>query len=210
MSPESTELAYSIRYMHHNDIPAVVRIDSASFPMPWSTRTYEFEVGESDHTHMIVVERTQVPPPNGAFERWWRGVSGIAPRQRTIVAYGGLWHFGGRTHISTIASHPKWRGQGFGELAFVAMLRRSIRLAARSVRLEVRVSNSRAQALYKKYGFAQTGLKRAYYHDNDEDAYDMVLDLNNAAATRFIETRYRDYLKQLRLRDTYTTGGPFA
>jgi ribosomal-protein-alanine N-acetyltransferase len=34
----------------------------------------------------------------------------------------------------------------------------------------VRPSNLAALALYHKYGFAQTGRRRAYYEDNGEDA----------------------------------------
>lgn len=36
--------------------------------------------------------------------------------------------------------------------------------------LEVRVSNFPAIAFYKKYGFTQVGVRKAYYEDNKEDA----------------------------------------
>lgn len=39
-----------------------------------------------------------------------------------------------------------------------------------SVFLEVRASNAAARALYAKYGFAVTGLRRNYYQYPDEDA----------------------------------------
>jgi ribosomal-protein-alanine N-acetyltransferase len=39
-----------------------------------------------------------------------------------------------------------------------------------SVFLEVRASNAAARALYAKYGFAATGLRRNYYQYPDEDA----------------------------------------
>jgi ribosomal-protein-alanine N-acetyltransferase len=36
--------------------------------------------------------------------------------------------------------------------------------------LEVRQSNAAARALYAKHGFHETGRRRAYYRDPDEDA----------------------------------------
>ena len=36
--------------------------------------------------------------------------------------------------------------------------------------LEVRVSNEVAQALYRSFGFAPAGARKAYYADNGEDA----------------------------------------
>lgn len=192
--------------MRVNDIAAVTAIDRESFPMPWSSRSYTFEVTQSDHSHMVVLEGVSAVPPGNRLQAWWQRTTGRVPETRTILGYGGLWHFGGKSHISTIASHPKYRGQGYGELVFVAMLRRSVWLGVREVALEVRVSNFAAQALYNKYGFKQRGIKRGYYHDNDEDAFDMVLNLQDARVTRFIETHYRNRKQALKLQDTYTRG----
>jgi ribosomal-protein-alanine N-acetyltransferase len=44
------------------------------------------------------------------------------------------------------------------------------------VTLEVRVSNSVAQNLYRKYGFVITGTRPRYYRDNDEDAHIMTVE----------------------------------
>ena len=40
--------------------------------------------------------------------------------------------------------------------------------------LEVRVSNVRAQNLYKSLGFVAVGKRKRYYEDNNEDAFLMV------------------------------------
>jgi ribosomal-protein-alanine N-acetyltransferase len=40
--------------------------------------------------------------------------------------------------------------------------------------LEVRLSNLAAQALYRKYGFEIVSRQKAYYSDNNEDAYIMA------------------------------------
>ena len=43
-------------------------------------------------------------------------------------------------------------------------------MRAYRITLEVRVSNHTAQALYKKYGLENAGVRKRYYSDNGEDA----------------------------------------
>jgi ribosomal-protein-alanine N-acetyltransferase len=58
------------------------------------------------------------------------------------------------------------------------MLRHVIGLASEEachlITLEVRVSNDAAKMLYLSMGFAPVGIRRRYYHDNDEDALVMT------------------------------------
>jgi ribosomal-protein-alanine N-acetyltransferase len=76
-------------------------------------------------------------------------------------------------HITTIGVLPEYRGNGLGELLMVTLCTEAMRHGAEWVTLEVRVSNESAQALYRKYGFTQQGIRRRYYSDNGEDAYIM-------------------------------------
>jgi ribosomal-protein-alanine N-acetyltransferase len=197
-------VGYCVRYMRVADVPQVVEIDAQSFTLPWSAQTYSYEITESDHSHMVVLERVEPLLTSGALQTMWRRIIGARTTRRTLLAYGGLWDLGRSTHISTIASHPEHRGKGFGELALVAMLRRSIHLNARHVMLEVRISNANAQRLYQKYGFKQRRIKEKYYHDNNEDAYEMSLDLYDAMRTRNIEQQYRKFQQRFNLDDRYT------
>ena len=43
-------------------------------------------------------------------------------------------------------------------------------MGANQLTLEVRVSNLAAQAVYRRFGFAPAGVRKAYYVDNREDA----------------------------------------
>ena len=43
-------------------------------------------------------------------------------------------------------------------------------MGSRCLRLEVRVSNENARALYARMGFQQLGLRKNYYHNPKEDA----------------------------------------
>lgn len=181
-----------LRYMTIPDIPQVVAIDREAFTLSWSARSYAYEVSQSSYSYMLVVEDEQTTPVHG-LRRLLYGISRRPAQhvQRQMLAYGGLWNIMDEAHISTIASHPQWRGQGYGELALVAMLRRSLTLAAAYIVLEVRVSNHVAQNLYRKYGFEVVNTKTGYYQDDNEDAYDMRLDLLAPGVRDRIEGRYR-------------------
>ena len=65
---------------------------------------------------------------------------------------------------------PDYRSKGLGELLIVGLFERAMEVGARWVTLEVRVSNSAAQGLYRGFGFAPGGIRPGYYNDNGEDA----------------------------------------
>ncbi len=62
----------------------------------------------------------------------------------------------------------------------VSMIDISYSIGAKWVTLEVRVSNSTAQNLYRKYGFREAGQRHRYYSDNQEDALIMWTDEINS------------------------------
>jgi ribosomal-protein-alanine N-acetyltransferase len=72
--------------------------------------------------------------------------------------------------LLTIAVDEKFRRKGYAKKLIEEMLRRAHEKKARSIFLEVRVSNSGAQALYKSFGFLPAGIRKGYYKDNGEDA----------------------------------------
>jgi ribosomal-protein-alanine N-acetyltransferase len=176
--------------MRQADIPAVVAIDKASFDPPWPPRSYRHEVNESNVSYMAVLERLTEQPVTG-FKKLIQSLRGDGDTEQTrmITGYGGLWKIGEEAHVSTIASHPEFRGRSYGEMLLSGMIRRAIALDAEYVVLEVRVSNHVAQALYHKYNFEIVGTKKEYYRHDREDAYEMRLDLTPEAIAHF-NTQY--------------------
>jgi ribosomal-protein-alanine N-acetyltransferase len=70
------------------------------------------------------------------------------------------------------------------------MIDEAISRGANWLTLEVRVSNTQAQALYRKYGFTVHGTRKRYYSDNNEDALIMwSRALTDADVRAAIETR---------------------
>jgi ribosomal-protein-alanine N-acetyltransferase len=165
------QLPYVVQPMRWEDVPAVMVIERESFPLPWSSYTYRHELTENKNSHYIVI-RSRIPGLNG--QSWWRRM--LRPTSSPLVGYGGFWLIADEAHISTLAVAQKWRGLGIGELLLTAMIEQALGMKAIMVTLEVRVTNTVAQNLYRKYGFVITGTRLRYYRDNDEDAHIMTVE----------------------------------
>jgi [ribosomal protein S18]-alanine N-acetyltransferase len=194
--------------MQLTDVPQVITIDRLSFDPPWSARSYSYEVNESTYSHMIVLERSEDEKPASGLRRLVQNFSGAPSAEKSIVAYGGLWHIVDEAHISTIASHPEARGKGYGEIVLAGMVRRAITLRAAYIVLEVRVSNVTAQNLYKKYEFQIADLKPRYYHNNGEDAYDMRLTLTDVGLQMRMQQRFAELQAKHGFIDDYSASQP--
>ncbi|MCA9907409.1 MAG: ribosomal protein S18-alanine N-acetyltransferase [Anaerolineae bacterium] len=195
-------MALTLRYMRLADIPQVVAIDQITFVPPWSARSYAYEIAESTYSHMVVLEETEEQSTSKSFLRWL-----FAPPRgplSRIVGYGGLWLISDEAHISTIATHPEFRRRGWGELLLAGMVKKALLLKASYVVLEVRISNVTAQNLYHKYGFNTVDVKKGYYHNNGEDAYDMRLDLGDKAVTNHLDGLFAQLLSRNSYQDVFT------
>ena len=197
MATDIQEALFYADEMTLEDIPAVMFIEKTSFPVPWPEQAYRHEILENRNGYFIVIRLrqsgdavgpTQRPGSRNLLERL---VSRQArPSVQPIIGFAGLWMFVDEGHISTIASHRDWRGRGVGELLLVTLLREAQRRSDIFATLEVRVSNTVAQNLYRKYGFTEVGRRKRYYRDNDEDALIMTVE-------NFVEPEYRAQLDQL-------------
>jgi ribosomal-protein-alanine N-acetyltransferase len=81
-----------------------------------------------------------------------------------------MWLAFDEAHITTIGVDPEHRGSGLGELLLLCMYDEAMDRGVNWLTLEVRVTNTAAQSLYRKYGFTAHGTRKRYYSDNNEDA----------------------------------------
>ncbi len=79
--------------------------------------------------------------------------------------------------ILTIAVAPGRRRAGSGQALLSAAIATATRYGAKSMFLEVSLTNLAAQALYQRLGFTQVGRRRRYYPDGG-DALVMRRDLS--------------------------------
>jgi ribosomal-protein-alanine N-acetyltransferase len=145
------------RPMELRDIPNVHEIDCLSFSMPWSERSYLFELNENRNSVTWVAEcKTTV--------------------NTEIAGMIVIWAILDEAHVATIATRPDYRGLGIGRRLLARGLYEAYQRGARLAYLEVRRSNAAAQHLYTRFGFQVVGERPRYYQDNNEDALLMTLD----------------------------------
>jgi ribosomal-protein-alanine N-acetyltransferase len=149
--------AFTFRPMRLSDVERVHAIDVLSFSLPWSERSYRFELTENQHSTAWVAEAAQ---------------NGSRPE---VVGMIVIWVILDEAHVATVAAHPDFRGSGVGRRLLAHGLLAAHARGARLAYLEVRRSNRTAQALYEKFGFKVVGERPRYYKDNNEDALLMTL-----------------------------------
>ena len=66
-------------------------------------------------------------------------------------------------HLLNLTVAPEHQRRGHALAMLDELVRESLALDARRLWLEVRKSNERAQALYRRYGFRDIGVRRGYY-----------------------------------------------
>ena len=101
----------------------------------------------------------------------------VAEDNEVIVGYAGLLAAGSQGEVLTLAVAGRRWGQGTGSALLEALLAEAARRGCTEVFLEVRTDNVRAQLLYRRYGFAQIGIRRGYYQPSGTDALVMRREL---------------------------------
>ena len=133
------------------DIAAVLDIEQRSFSTPWPPEAFRQELTGNRLARYLVARAADA-----------------------VVGFAGLWLMVDEAHITTFAVHPDWRRQGIGRRLLDALVVQAADLGAARLTLEVRVSNTAAQALYQGHGFTVAGRRTGYYTDDGEDAFVMT------------------------------------
>jgi ribosomal-protein-alanine N-acetyltransferase len=155
------------------DLDELMPLEQASFALPWPRSVYRYELTQNPNGYYLAVH----PATH---------LAGLP----TLLAYGGFWRLDEEAHICTLATHPAFRRHGLGEWLLLHLLELGQSVGAERATLEVRASNLAAQRLYRRTGFEQTGIRRRYYSDNNEDALIMTTPpLKTAAMQRLLAQR---------------------
>ncbi|KIL50589.1 ribosomal protein S18-alanine N-acetyltransferase [Jeotgalibacillus soli] len=144
----------TFRWMTMDDIDAVMSVEEQSFSSPWKRVAFENELTINEFAKYLLLE--------------WEG---------EIVGYCGMWLIVDEAHITNVAILPNYRGKKLGEALMRQIMMIATASGAKSMTLEVRVSNLIAQSLYRKLGFHNGGIRKQYYSDNQEDALVMWVNL---------------------------------
>ncbi len=166
---------FLVEPMALDDIPQVRSIEQRTFPNPWPRDSYRREVLDNERARYFVLRRAAggratEPPPRRPFPLNLLARGMERARADEIVGFAGLWLMIDEAHITTLAVDTTYQGRGLGELLLLESAKLSRRAGATRMTLEVRISNLIAQRLYRKYDFADSGVRPRYYSDDFEDA----------------------------------------
>ena len=145
--PEAAPLTVHVQAMRRRHVHAVLRIEQQVYPRPWSASLFHSELALRS-TRAYYVARVG----------------------RDVVGYAGLMMTVDDGHITTIAVDPKWQRHKIATRLLLTLAREAIHRAAVSLTLEVRMSNTGAQELYRQFGFGPVGVRKNYYQEVNEDA----------------------------------------
>lgn len=140
--------------MTFGDLDGVMEVERLSFRTPWSRGAFESELQQIYTVYLVARLGSQ------------------------IVGYAGMHTVYEDAHVTNIAVHPTQRGKGLGERLMWELIARAKARGAHRMTLEVRRSNTPAQALYQKLDFITRpgALRKGYYADTGEDAIIMWKD----------------------------------
>ena len=144
-----------LRTMTSADIEAVLGLEHDLFgEEAWSRQMLEGELAEQPRSRYYLV----------------------ADDDGLITGYAGLMVAAAQADVLTIAvAADRWE-QGTGSALLEALLAEAARRGCPEVFLEVRTDNIRAQRLYRRYGFAEIGIRKGYYQPSGADALVMRRD----------------------------------
>jgi len=142
-----------IRQMRDEDLEAVIGIELRVYEFPWTLGIFRDCL-------------------RAGYCCW------VVTLGERVVGYGVTMVAVGECHLLNLCVHPDWQGQGLGHKLIRRLLKLAGQRGAETAFLEVRESNHKARALYRRLGFVEVGRRRDYYPtpNGREDA--LVLSVN--------------------------------
>lgn len=157
LQPRLTRRAMTVR-----DLDAVAALEASVYSHPWTRGNFTDSLAAGYLAEVLV-----------------DGDGGLVGY---VIAMTGV----DELHLLNITVAPGLQGLGHGQALMAALHQRALQQAMATLWLEVRQSNHRARALYRRLGYTEVGLRRGYYPAavRREDAVVMSLDLRAGPTPR--------------------------
>ena len=148
----------SVKRLLPEHLSAVAAVERECFSTPWS-----------ENALRILTEE-----PHIGF---------VLERDGCILGYGGMQCVLDEGQITDIAVLPAYRRQGIAAALLTALISHAREVGLRVIYLEVRESNIPALSLYRdRFGFEVIGVRKNFYSQPRENAYNMQLILPDIAS----------------------------
>lgn len=123
-------------------LEAVVRVEKTAYDHPWTTGNFTDSLNAGYQAQLL----TGGNPPDAELLGYFVAMKGVD-----------------EVHLLNITVAPEHQRQGWARIMLDALAIWSRAQGAQWLWLEVRVSNTRAKAIYERYGFRHVGTRRNYY-----------------------------------------------
>jgi [ribosomal protein S18]-alanine N-acetyltransferase len=130
-----------------DQLEAVVELDRRSLGGMWTMDGYRREM-DSPNSDLLILRQNSAQ----------------------LVGVGCVWAILEEAHITMLAIDPHCQRQGLGMILLHSLLGAARQRGLEWATLEVRVSNTGAIALYKRFGFEAVGERKKYYQNPEENA----------------------------------------
>jgi [ribosomal protein S18]-alanine N-acetyltransferase len=147
VEPDAVDDGVIVAPMRRRHLRGVVAIEQRTNHRPWS--------------HGLFLGELRMPTSRSYV---------VALDGHQVLGFSGLMLTGAEGHITNIAVDPDHRRRHLATRMLLVQFREAMRLGVEDLTLEVRMTNTVAQELYRGFGFAPGGVRRNYYSDIKEDA----------------------------------------
>lgn len=132
--------------MNKDHVSQIAHLEAQCFSDPWSEKSIASEL-------------------ENPLSLWL-----VAEEDGQVYGYVGSQTVLDESDMMNVAVDPGFRRQGIARALIETLIAELSKMGSRCLRLEVRVGNENARALYERMGFQQLGLRKNYYHNPKEDA----------------------------------------
>lgn len=129
-----------IREMHLEDLEQVILIEHEIFIFPWTLGNFRDSIKAGYACRVLTRKEND-----------------------TLMGYGVMMMGVDEAHLLTLGIGSVWQKQGCGAYLLQYFIELAGNGGARSVLLDVRVSNTNAAKLYQRLGFEQIAIRKEYY-----------------------------------------------
>jgi ribosomal-protein-alanine N-acetyltransferase len=136
-----------IEPMRKRHLRDIMPIESRVYPKPWTPGVFVSEIDQMREGLRYYV---------------------VARHAGSLVGYAGLLLTGDEAHVTNIAVDPERHRRQIGTRLLLHLAHAARARGFRALTLEVRLSNTGAQELYRQFGFVPAGIRKRYYEDVED------------------------------------------
>ena len=133
------------------DLTEVMAVERLAYPVPWTHGNFVDSLAAAYPAEVLRGARAELLG-------YWVAMPGVD-----------------EMHLLNLTVAPAWQGRGLAITMLDRLVAACRGLGLAQLWLEVRVGNERAREVYRRYGFAEVGRRRAYYPVQQGPREDAIL-----------------------------------